>query len=267
MKKIDVICLCLKGFGNILLETLLKYENVNIVQCYTRKEKYKFVYYECEDIETICQNHNIELIYIDEKSNWDIMKNANLIISSSFHRILKDKHLRMGDFSINIHPSLLPSYKGSLPTNCSILNYEKIVGITAHFITSDIDSGDIIYQEKMLNPFLTDKELRKALSFLSINAINYIIKEFPNYYKITTNIIDSHCLINRELDSIIDLSNLKNIEELIFHIKAYTNYPMPKLKSSDNSIFIIDYENPKEIFKININNEEISLLGYYECKL
>ena len=49
---------------------------------------------------------------------------------------------------INIHPSLLPYYRGPVPTAWAIINNEKEFGITIHQVDSGIDTGDILVQEK-----------------------------------------------------------------------------------------------------------------------
>lgn len=48
--------------------------------------------------------------------------------------------------SVNLHPSLLPKYRGRAPVNWAIINGETIMGLTAHFITDGMDEGDIIEQ-------------------------------------------------------------------------------------------------------------------------
>jgi len=51
--------------------------------------------------------------------------------------------------SINIHPSLLPKYRGSSPTHWVLKNREKKTGLTVHFISEGIDEGDIINQAEV----------------------------------------------------------------------------------------------------------------------
>jgi len=64
------------------------------------------------------------------------------ILSKSFIKRFKGK-------IINIHPSLLPRYKG-LKTHQRVLeNKEKYTGCTVHFVTSKLDSGKIIIQKKL----------------------------------------------------------------------------------------------------------------------
>ena len=52
---------------------------------------------------------------------------------------------------LNIHPSLLPKYKGLNTHERVIKNKEKISGCTIHFVNSKLDSGKIILQKKNKN--------------------------------------------------------------------------------------------------------------------
>lgn len=49
--------------------------------------------------------------------------------------------------AVNLHPSLLPRYRGRAPINWAILKGEKQFGLTAHFVDEGMDTGDIIAQE------------------------------------------------------------------------------------------------------------------------
>lgn len=50
-------------------------------------------------------------------------------------------------FSINLHPSMLPDYKGCFSCPWAIINNEKYTGITIHKMVESVDAGDILYQE------------------------------------------------------------------------------------------------------------------------
>lgn len=52
--------------------------------------------------------------------------------------------------SINLHGSLLPKYRGAAPINWAIINGETETGLTAFFLRKKVDTGDIIYQEKII---------------------------------------------------------------------------------------------------------------------
>lgn len=50
--------------------------------------------------------------------------------------------------TFNLHASLLPQYRGAAPINWAIINGEKETGLTTFFLQHEIDTGDIIFQEK-----------------------------------------------------------------------------------------------------------------------
>jgi methionyl-tRNA formyltransferase len=52
--------------------------------------------------------------------------------------------------TLNLHASLLPNYRGAAPINWAIINGETETGVTTFFLQHEIDTGDIIFQEKEL---------------------------------------------------------------------------------------------------------------------
>ncbi|GHT40098.1 methionyl-tRNA formyltransferase [Bacteroidia bacterium] len=54
---------------------------------------------------------------------------------------------RLGTF--NLHASLLPQYRGAAPINWAIINGETATGVTTFFLTHEIDTGKVIYREKI----------------------------------------------------------------------------------------------------------------------
>ena len=81
----------------------------------------------------------------------DLKKNnIKIICLAGFMKILSKKFIQNFKGKIlNIHPSLLPKYKG-LNTHQRVLdNREKYSGCTVHYVTSKLDSGKIILQEKV----------------------------------------------------------------------------------------------------------------------
>ena len=79
------------------------------------------------------------------------------ILSKKFIKNFKGKIL-------NIHPSLLPKYKGLNTHQRAIENNEKFSGCTVHYVTSKLDSGKIILQKKVkIRKFETQKSLAKKV--------------------------------------------------------------------------------------------------------
>ncbi len=74
--------------------------------------------------------------------------NANLQIIVAF-RMLPEVVWSMPSIgSFNLHGSLLPQYRGAAPINWAIINGEKETGVTTFFLKHEIDTGNIIFQEK-----------------------------------------------------------------------------------------------------------------------
>ena len=79
-----------------------------------------------------------------------LTNNINLVCLAGFMKILSSSFIKKFKGKIvNIHPSLLPKYKG-LNTHARVLNNkEKYSGCTVHFVNSKLDSGKIILQKKI----------------------------------------------------------------------------------------------------------------------
>ena len=78
------------------------------------------------------------------------MNKINLICLAGFMKILSDNFIKKFNGKIiNIHPSLLPKYKGLNTHDRAIKNKDKFSGCTVHFVTKKLDSGKIIMQEKV----------------------------------------------------------------------------------------------------------------------
>ena len=74
----------------------------------------------------------------------------NLICLAGFMKILsKNFILRFKGQILNIHPSLLPKYKGLNTHQKAIINKDEYSGCTVHFVDSKLDSGKIIIQKKV----------------------------------------------------------------------------------------------------------------------
>ena len=77
-------------------------------------------------------------------------KNIELICLAGFMQILSSDFINSFTGPIlNIHPSLLPKYKGLNTHQRAIENNEKFSGCTVHYVTSKLDSGKIILQKKV----------------------------------------------------------------------------------------------------------------------
>lgn len=74
---------------------------------------------------------------------------ANLFIVVAF-RMLPEIVWQMPEYgTFNLHASLLPQYRGAAPINWAVINGERETGVTTFFLQHEIDTGNIILQEKI----------------------------------------------------------------------------------------------------------------------
>ena len=102
-------------------------------------------------------------IYAEKKILFDLKKNKiDLVCLAGFMKVLSKNFIKKFDGKIlNIHPSLLPKFKGLNTHERAINNKEKYSGCTVHFVNSKLDSGKIILQNKVK---ISKNETPKTLS-------------------------------------------------------------------------------------------------------
>ena len=113
--------------------------------------------------------------------------NADLFIVIAF-RMLPEvvwSMPRLGTF--NLHASLLPKYRGAAPINWAVINGEKETGVTTFFLKHEIDTGDIIQQEKIeILPDENVGDIHDKLMYLGANMVVDTVKAIYKGEIVTT---------------------------------------------------------------------------------
>ena len=106
---------------------------------------YKSVANKCHDLNLACKKPRA----INQKLVDQIIEiNPEFIFSIYYRKIFPISLLKNSkNTPVNIHPSLLPDYRGPVPTAWTIRNGEKETGVTIHLMDEKIDTGDILVQE------------------------------------------------------------------------------------------------------------------------
>ena len=128
--------------------------------------------------------NNSEILYLEKtdkdfieklkKRKWDFF----LIFANG--NILPQEVLDIPKYGVlNIHPSLLPKYRGPSPIISAILDNQKKTGVTIMKINEKMDSGDIIFQKEILvEKWKKNKEMEKF--FAELGAI-YFFENIKNF--------------------------------------------------------------------------------------
>ena len=102
--------------------------------------------------------------------------NPELFVVSSYGKIIPSAWLKIPSrYALNVHPSLLPKYRGAAPLNWPVLNGDSETALSIAEVTDKLDAGDIFYQKKL--PILDSDDsqiLSQKLAALSYHALKEI---------------------------------------------------------------------------------------------
>ena len=154
------------------------------VMCSGNGTNFENIVTSCPEIEVVVMVHNIKdcgaveraerlgipHCHIKSKDEDLIIRtfkvlDVDLIVLAGWMRILSSKFIQaFPDKIINIHPSLLPKYKGLDPIQRALDNKDEITGCTVHIVTEELDSGKILMQEEVgILPHDTIESVTKAV--------------------------------------------------------------------------------------------------------
>lgn len=130
----------------LLNEKEIKKENIFIIT-YNNKKNKQFL----DLIKNLGMEYTTEFIRQNFVYNKILKFQPDLILSIYFRDIVPNKVLNCAKIAcVNLHSALLPEYKGCFASFWAIMNGEKETGITYHYMTEKVDSGNIILQEKFI---------------------------------------------------------------------------------------------------------------------
>ena len=126
---------------------------------------------------------HVRIAHKDEDQMIEMFKawNVDLIILAGYMRVIKNPS-KFPAPMINVHPSLLPKYKGLHAVEQAMESGDEVSGCTVHYVNEELDGGEIILQQEV--PILPDDDvesLTKAIQRVEYailpTAINYVKEE------------------------------------------------------------------------------------------
>lgn len=101
---------------------------------------------------------------------------ADLFVVVAFRILPREVYTMPPKGTIDLHPSLLPKYRGAAPINWAIINGEHQTGITVFYIGEEVDAGDTILQRAVLiGPDETAGELSQRLAVIGAQVLLEVV--------------------------------------------------------------------------------------------
>jgi len=166
----------------------------------------------------------------------------DLLVSFAYGRIFGPKFLALFPLGgINIHPSLLPKYRGPSPVQAAILNRDTETGITVQTLAKEMDSGDILALENLR---LTGSETAGSLGEIMAEKAAVIL---PNVLRdIASGTarprpqdhgMASYCSLITRDNALIDWK--KSAAEIEAAVRAFSPWPLCRTIHSGRELYIL----------------------------
>ena len=170
-----IVLFGLTGIGNAVLRALDD-RSLRPTFVVTRKERGPFPYYQERSLRDEADSLGIEVLIGSEGEARAQSLRPDLLLVATYHRILQPAIIQSAELAVNLHPSLLPTYRGASPFYWVIRNGEQTTGITAHLLTEVADAGDILIQSSVtIANSETQGTLRKKLADLAGEVANKLL--------------------------------------------------------------------------------------------
>jgi methionyl-tRNA formyltransferase len=167
----------LTGFGNPVLNALSDAGHTPAV-IVTRSEPGPFPYYPCDNIGIAASKYGVPVMMGEDGERFVQDRNWDLIVVSGYHRVLSETLLGKATHAINLHPSLLPKYRGANPFFWVLHNKERETGVSAHKLTNELDQGEIYGQVRCsIGDAWDESRLRHELAELAARLAAKIVKD------------------------------------------------------------------------------------------
>lgn len=227
-------------FSEIVLKKLIEKHEVVGVVCQPDKPAGRGKKLVSPNIKLLAEERGIKVYQFEKlKENLDVIKNINsdIFVTASYGKILPKALLDM-KLCINVHPSMLPKYRGATPIQMALLNGDKKTGVTIMKTDVGMDDGDIILQKEV--EILDEDDynsLMPKLADVGAKLLLQALEEIENKTVKFTKQDDSKAtftkLIQKE-DALLDFN--ESAENLVNKVRAYVENPTAYFYLGDDRI-------------------------------
>lgn len=143
----------------------------------------------------------LNIMTVENASTSDVVEklrafSPDLMVVVDFGQFLKKNVLALPTKgAINVHPSLLPKYRGAAPIQCAVVNGDTETGVSVLYVTEKMDAGDVILQETVsihdedtaltLEPKLAEVGARLLIKALDLIREDRVIRKPQDESQVT----------------------------------------------------------------------------------
>ena len=185
----------------------------------------------------------------------------DFIVVVAFGQLIGDLLLEnFNDRIINLHPSILPKYRGAAPMQFTLLNGDTKTAPTTMLIEKGMDSGDILIQEIVDVDIKDDYySLEEKMSDLGSKAIEKTLLNFDQLYKNRIKQDDSKATYTSKISKEMGRIDWKENSSTIYNqVRALIDYPTAFFTYEDNNVKVLEAEivenyesNPGFVYEAN----------------
>ncbi len=143
------------NFAKIFLENLGKRILPDLVITKPASQKGRKKILALTPVETLAKSLGLKTLTPTDLKDENFLKTLKkyqngIFLIAEYGKIIPEQVLNIPKYkTINIHPSLLPKFRGPTPIQTALLNQEKSTGLTIHLTEKEVDTGDILAQKQV----------------------------------------------------------------------------------------------------------------------
>ena len=232
----NVIFMGTPEYAQKILLRLIKTDDINVVAVYTQPDKPvgRKKILTPPPVKLTAQEYHIPVYQPQKLRDETVVEElldiaCDYIVVAAYGQILPRKILDHAP-CINLHASILPQYRGASPIQQTLLNGDKVTGVTAMLMQEGLDTGDILKIETVsVAEDIMATELFRQLTELAADLTVDVVRNFEKYRPVQQNESEAtHCKKITKADGEIELNNAV---EVYNKYRAFTPWPSIYLSS------------------------------------
>ncbi|WP_457749484.1 methionyl-tRNA formyltransferase [Sulfurimonas sp.] len=227
---LDVIFMGTPDYAQKILQRLIDSDDINVVAVYTQPDKpvgrKKTI--TAPAVKITADSYNIPVYQPkklrDEKTVEELLNiPCDFIVVAAYGQILPREILDHAP-CINLHASILPQYRGASPIQQTLLNGDKVTGVTAMLMEEGLDTGDILKTKTMaVSDDMMLEELFDKLTQIAADLTIDVLHDFHHCVGKKQNEEEAtHCKKITKADGEVNFDNAVNVYN---KYRAFTPWP------------------------------------------